>query len=260
MNFTVSNMIVRNQISPRPIYINIPGSTGYTGPIGSTGTSLYGPTGPSYLGDTGCTGPTGMYLNYTGATGKTGDTGPSYTGDTGPIGYTGYRDPIDLTGYTGITGSEYYGPTGYSYTRNIDYVITPNLTDNNIQPNDTNPTIINATSIIPAGYYYATYKFNMIISGNIYISRFEAYLQDSISLSMLGIPCTFQDQLLPITTDGIYYESGIECIYNGRNAYQLTESTYVRLVLILTYINEDESTTSNVVINNVILYNTNLIE
>lgn len=260
MNFTVSNMIVRNQISPRPIYVNVPGKTGYTGPIGSTGTNLYGPTGPSYLGDTGCTGPTGIYFNYTGVTGKTGDTGPSYTGDTGPIGYTGYRDVIDLTGYTGNTGSEYYGPTGYTYTRNIDYVVTPNLTDHYISPNDTNITIINSTSIISPGYYYATYNFNMIISGNVYISTFEAYLQDSISLDMLGVPCTFQNQLLPISTDGIYYELGIECTYNGTHVYQLTESTYVRLVLILTYTNQDQTTTPNILINNVILYNTNLIQ
>ncbi len=59
MNYTVSNMVVRNQISPRPIFINIPTYTGYTGYVGSTGISIYGYTGPSYIGYTGSTGPTG---------------------------------------------------------------------------------------------------------------------------------------------------------------------------------------------------------
>jgi hypothetical protein len=67
-------------------YGGLRGSTGYTGPVGST-------TGP-----TGFTGPTGV-------TGNTGTTGP--TGSTGPTGVTGNTGPTGFTGPTGITG-----PTG----------------------------------------------------------------------------------------------------------------------------------------------------
>ncbi|MCQ6329952.1 NTTRR-F1 domain [Bacillus cereus] len=77
------------------------GSTGATGPTGSTGaTGATGPTGST--GATGVTGPTGS-TGATGVTGPTGSTGA--TGVTGPTGSTGATGVTGPTGDTGATGS-----------------------------------------------------------------------------------------------------------------------------------------------------------
>ncbi len=263
MNYTVSNMVVRNQISPTPIYVNVDGYTGYTGPIGSTGMNVNGLTGPSYLGDTGCTGPTGLSILYTGITGYTGETGASYTGYTGPIGYTGYQDLTDYTGSTGMTGSNYYGPTGYTYTRDINMELSIVTGTYTIAPNQLSSGIISLGGPnLNIGIYYLTFSFKIVTLGNVYINLFEVHLDDESGQisGIIGIPCSLQNYMLPVTSDGIYYESGIEQTCTGTFVFELSVKPALQMTLVLTYANEDLSTTENIEISNIKFNYTKLIQ
>lgn len=263
MNYTVSNMVVRNQISPRPIYINITGSTGYTGPIGPTGSSVDGLTGPSYLGDTGCTGPTGISIHYTGDTGYTGDIGPNCIGDTGPIGYTGYQDIIDLTGLTGSTGMTYYGPTGYTYTRNLTFSNGTTSGSFLVAPGGDEISFYEtAINKLNAGIHYLTFSFNMSIMANVYISLFEMYLNDPTGQisGIIGIPQSLQNFITPSSTSGQYYISGSSQICTGTFVFKTNIKTVIQLNVSLSYTNEDLSTTETIEVSQLKFKYTNLIQ
>lgn len=259
MNIHVNNMVVRNQLAPKPILIQKKTPISLTGMTGSVGGIVYGLTGPSYEGNTGCTGPTGMVTYVTGSTGYTGMTG--VTGITGPVGIRGNQGSQSMTGSTGdtgITGYSYYGLTGYNYTRNINYTTSANSDDTSISPDTSENTILTVSTTIDAGYYYSSYKFKMVTTKNIYVTVFEAFIKNSDTI--LGIPCSLQHSSLPVTTDGIYYASGTTYVADGASIFQLTQSSPIELILLLTYTNEDGTITESVVINNVKLYYTKLIE
>ena len=260
MNVSVNNMVVRNKTAPTPIWINIPGPTGLTGPTGNTGPTGYGPTGPSYIGDTGLTGPTGENVCMTGSTGYSGFIGISNTGYTGITGITGYTGETGATGYTGMTGPSNTGPTGYAYTRNIDYTLSTYFYDTIIYTNSTTKHIINGTDTVYPGYYYATYKFKMVTTSNIYISVFKGYSEISTTILMAGLPTVFINPIFPVNSYGSYYTAGTECICNGISIYQIPSKSDVQLSLLLTYTNADNTTTPSVTISDVFYYYTKLIE
>jgi hypothetical protein len=267
MNVTVSNMVVRNQLSPQPLYVNVPGYSFYTGPTGYTGRNgtINDNKGPTYIGDTGCTGPTGMYINHTGITGHTGDTGPTYTGYTGPIGPTGIQSVTGSTGDTGITGYIQDAPTGYAYTRDIDFIsftipvstmIPPTLTDDNISIS------IGQLHELNIGIYYLTFSFDIVTTGNLYVSLFETYLEDNSAVKpqVYGTRCSLHNYILPVTTNGVYYESGIEETCTGIFMFETYTQITIFLELVLAYNNEDSSSTENVEVSNVKLKYTKLIQ
>jgi len=268
MNFTVSNMVVRNQISPRPIYINRTGFTGYTGSIGPTGANIHGQTGPSCLGNTGCTGPTGLLIQYTGTTGYTGFTGQSYTGDTGPTGYTGSNQSItDLTGETGSTGIGYYGPTGYTYTRDINFISVPTSGTNTLAPGGDELSFYEySINKLNAGIYYLTYSFTMtILNEPVIISLIEMYLNDPTNQikGVIGIPQSLQTFMTPTNKEtpyGQYYYKGNIQVFNGLFVFETSIKTVVQLTLSLTYQNQDSSTNDNVQISNLTYSYTPLIQ
>lgn len=259
MNISVDNMVVRNQITPRPIWVNIPGSTGLTGQTGPTGPIGYGPTGPSYRGSTGPTGPTGLSINYTGITGYTGLTGPNGIGYTGSTGYTG-ANVIGTTGDTGMTGYNYYGPTGYGHTRTISFTENNTIISNIISPFQAfDKIILDTNETLTPNYYYLTFHFDLnVLTKNIYVLTLNAYLSD-IDTNVLTIYYALQQNILPITSAGIYYEAGTTCTCRGSFVFQLTSSTIIRLILQMTYYNEDRSTTINVTVSNAYTYYTPMI-
>lgn len=263
MNYTVSNMVVRNQISPRPIYINITGSTGCTGSIGSTGSSIYSYTGPSYLGDTGSTGPTGMSISYTGDIGCTGDTGPNYIGDTGPIGYTGPVEQYnDITGSTGYTGISYYGPTGYTYTRDISFTLGTTSGSYILPPGDNNISFYDSTlNMLDPGIYYLTFSFTMnILSYSVFITLIDIYLTSYPTNQIYGIPQSLQNFITPSSTSGQYYylSSVIEC--NGTIVFETDINTYIQINLLLNYSNASAVTNHSIEISNIKYNYTKLIQ
>lgn len=263
MNISVNNMVVRNQIAPNPVWINIPGPTGSTGYTGPTGITGYGPTGPSYIGDTGPTGPTGLSISYTGPIGYTGLTGP--TGDTGSTGFRGEfgnHSVTGITGVTGMTGITYYGPTGYIYTRDLSFQLTTNPTVKSIEPNTTNVYELMQTDIVDAGYYYINYDFKLLIIDNTYVTRFECYLVYSYlsQLISVSIPITCQNPLLPVTTNGIYYEAGIQSTCTGNGIVKMDTTTNIILALLLLYTNESGNSNSNITITDVNIYCTKFIQ
>ncbi len=265
MNYTVSNMVVRNQISPRPIYINLPGYTGYTGQMGSTGSSIYSYTGPSYLGDTGSTGPTGLSISYTGDRGSTGDTGPIYIGDTGPLGYTGpVENYNNITGSTGYTGIAYYGPTGYAYTRDISFVMGTTFGLVLLPPgNNLIPIYDTTLPILDPGLYYLNFSFTMsIVTVSVYVSLIEVYLSSYQTSEILGIPQSLQNFMTTTTPSvlGQHYSVTSVIKYNGTIIFETTTNTNIQLNLLLNFVNNDSSTTSSVQISNINYNYTKLIQ
>jgi len=126
--------------------------------VGATGTTgITGPTGSSYTGSTGytgITGPTGAsytgYTGYTGITGMTGTTGSTgITGITGSTGITGVTGCTGITGSTGVTGSTgYTGPAG-SAPANCAITTANNVfTGNNTFSNITYSNISSAITLV----------------------------------------------------------------------------------------------------------------
>jgi hypothetical protein len=266
MNFTVSNMVVRNQISPRPIYVNMTGFTGYTGSIGPTGANIHGQTGPSCLGNTGCTGPTGLFIQYTGTTGYTGFTGQSYTGDTGPTGYTGSNQSIiDLTGETGSTGIGYYGPTGYTYTRDINFISSGSISGQYTLAPGGASYYFNQDGIyaISAGIYYAIYSLTItILNEPVIISSIFMTLSDQDG-NLLGVPQSLQNFMTPTNKEipyGQYYNTGNIQVFNGGFVFEITINTSVYFTFLIQYENLDGSTNNNVQVSNLICNYTKLIQ
>lgn len=238
-------MVVRNQIVPKPIWVNIPGPTGTTGMTGPTGPTGYGPTGPTNIGNTGPTGPTGLSLNKTGPNGDIGPTGPiGDTGATGPYGQRGFIGVTGSTGSIGPQGYNNYGPTGYTYTRNIqnNNIVTTSYVY--FSPNTNTSKIIISTLVLDATYYYAEFIVKLSVIGNIYISKFVATITDNQN-NIIGIPYSLQNYILPVTTQGVYYQSQTTYTCNGVISFLLSSNMSVHLSVLLDYTNEDGSTTQN---------------
>jgi hypothetical protein len=260
MNLTVNNMVVRNQIAPKPIWINLTGPTGPRGNTGPIGMINYGHTGPSYKGDTGPIGSTGFSMSYTGPTGDTGFKGPSYTGDTGPYGYTGIC-LTGITGDTGLSGYDYYGPTGYGITRNITYKDDISTLSHTFSSSGVvNQSIFITSETLTENVYYLTFNFDMAVSSkNIYMSMFNAYVTDS-NLNTLTVQYALQDNFLPMTTSGIYYKSNTTSVCNGSFMFKLSSSSKIYLyVKMAYYLVNDLYSSNNVTISNVNIQYYNLI-
>ncbi len=250
MNIHVSNIVVRNQIVPRPIWVNIPGPTGTTGCTGPTGLTGYGPTGPYLIGDTGPTGPIGITIRYTGSDGPTGMTGPN--GETGSTGSYGIRGPdadTGITGPAGIQGDNTIGPTGYAYSRTL-YNFLSNETDNSVYLNTTdyNRLILTSSYTLQPSIYYCMFTITLSVLDNIYLSTYDVVLKSKTTSTSLGIPYSMHQTICPVTTQGVYYTASSNYIGNGTIIFEMTSADKIELYVNVSYTNLDGSSTSNVFI------------
>lgn len=255
----VDNIVVRNMITPRPIWVNVPGPTGMTGPTGPTGMTGYGPTGPFTIGDTGPTGPTGLTINEFGPTGKTGDTGPAGDSNiTGPLGHQGPTGKVGPTGLVGDQGSATVGPQGYTYSRDISVVTQLGV----IVEITNTATPILSTIVLDTGFYFATFTFTLKNVNTIIVSTFNATLvTKSIPSIRLGVPYSLQSPLLSYTYDpstyvnGVSYVSGTSYTCVGNFSFYLPFDSDITLIL-----NFDYTPSTTVTVENIKLYYTPIMK
>lgn len=236
MNIHVSNIVVRNQIVPKPIWVNIPGPTGMQGTTGPTGLTGYGPTGPYVIGNTGPTGPTGLSFDYTGSNGYAGMLGPTGpTGDTGAYGPRGPTAPEGITGENGDQGNNTIGPAGYTYSRNLSNITSNNSPSIVYLNTSDNRAILTTTSVLQPTIYYSTITITFSVLDNIYVSKYEIYLKGVTTGVQLGIPYSMQQPILPVTTQGVYYNASTNYVGTGNIIFQTTIVEQVEVYINIEY-------------------------